>query len=336
MTMRPISTVNDLSSLLLTTEPKLLDYPMPFLEGQDAVKWAANICYKNARTGLLIQAMRSAFAKTGAVDDNSVVYLESSNPQMVKAVLSRISNGIAGHAALELLNFNNTEKMHRFDEGREFYEQVFEEALKKAHPLGHYAKINLWFSASEHVYEAHCDLADGFLFQLAGRKRVKVWPLTEECANRALFDHSDISIRQTLPCQEFELGPRQVLFIPGSAVHEVTVESGFSSVSLSFHIGSPFPLLSLFRDLKRTNRDLTFELPEELSKIEKQEITFFQPGRFCMDGEQNGMPAALRDQLVNVIQVDGCTDEKLAQLLDSWWVEKSQLQNYSGPYPRGE
>ena len=32
-------------------------------------------------------------------------------------------------------------------------------------------------SCGDHVYQAHCDLADGFLFHMRGRKRVRVWPV---------------------------------------------------------------------------------------------------------------------------------------------------------------
>ena len=50
-----------LTSRFLTSEPQLDQYQLEFFAGQDPVAWATDVCRRNARMGLNLQAMRSAF-----------------------------------------------------------------------------------------------------------------------------------------------------------------------------------------------------------------------------------------------------------------------------------
>jgi hypothetical protein len=323
--------MTQLTSLFMTGEPKLQEYDLDFFEGQDPVKWALGICRQNARAGLSVEAQRSLFAGAEPGDD-SVVYVGPNQPRVLAAVLNHIAMGKGGHASLQMFTFDDERKMCRFEPGKRLYDSVFKPGLDETCPLGHYAKLTLWFSASAHVYEAHSDLGDGFLFQVTGTKHVKVWPLPEEHTSRVLFNHTDRGELQSRGAEQFTLTPGHVLFIPQGAMHEVTVESGESSVSFSCHLGGPYPVLSLTRDLQEAHGG-EFSLPEEYAGTTKADITHFQPGRYD-EASPDAMPAPLREELCRVIDAGDRSDEELSGFLDEWWASKRAQSTYGGPYPR--
>lgn len=326
--------MDPLLSLLRTPEPKILNYPAPFLKNNNPVEWAADLCRKNAQTGLRVQVMKSAVS--GDSQDQSVINVKPTNTKAINDVLRAISQGMAGHANMQLFNCNSLMQVSQFEPGLYFYYKVLYEALEEIYPQGHYVKANLWFSASRHIYHAHIDKGDGFLFQLKGKKRVKVWPVPEECAKEVLFNHGDIKRRQSLPCREFDLGPGEVLFIPSGAVHEVMVDSGYCSVSVGFHVGGPYPLLTLQRDLDEMFHGEHFELPENLSDTAKSDITYFDPALHCTGhcSEESSMPETLKNVLCEVFTTDTNDKSALAQQLDEWWQEKIKRPTYMGPYPQ--
>ena len=120
-------------------------------------------------------------------------------------------------------------------------------------------------------------------------------------------------------------------------MHEVTVESGYSSVSFSLHTGCPYPILSLYREIRDANHGQEIGLQEKYSRIEKKEITFFQPGRFHSEEDnRKTMPKLLRETLCEAIIAEGHVKDELGQKLDLWWKEKTENPTYAGPYPRNE
>ena len=320
-----------LTSLLLTSQPKVIKYTPNFLQGIDPVLWAANLCRKNALNGLRLQAKKSLFG--AEFEDNVMVSCDPAHQDTMNGIVDHISNGTAGHANLELGHIDCIARTSIFSGATKLYDNVFKDALNTAHPLGHYVKMILWFSASKHLYGAHSDLADGFLFQIAGKKHVKVWPLPDNCRDEVIYDHSDLAIRQSLPYKEFALQPGDVLFLPGGAAHEVTVDDGFSSVSLSYHLGCPYPLLVLLSDLKRSNAENNFTVADGDCLTQKFVIKFFNPGRHVNINETNvaHMLASLRDKLCSIIQTD-CSDAEFIKILDVWWENKLKKPTYAGPY----
>ena len=325
------SVLNDITSLLLTPQAKKIRFSPDFFQGQKPIPWATELCRKNASEGLRIEIAESALPELGQ-SGNKNIKLKAKEAN-VDRVLHEISRAFAGHASLELMHTDCVTDNSLFEPALKFYRDTFRDAANTLHPLGHYAKATLWFSASRHVYEAHTDLADGFLFQFAGTKHVKVWPLPQDSQNLAIYNHADLSHRKSLPYEEFTLGAGEVLFIPGGAVHEVTVEVGYISLAMSFHLGCPYALQSLWNDLRKAHEKHTFSLPEEYTQTFKTDITFFNPA-FDLAGEQSDerrISPALCAQLCQAIESD-CSDEELAGYIREWWLGKLNQPNYKGPY----
>jgi hypothetical protein len=325
------SVLNVLTPLLLTAQAKKIRFSPDFLQGQEPIPWATDLCRKNASEGLRIEIMESALPELGR-SSNKNIKLKSQLAN-VDRVLHEISRAFAGHASLELMHIDSVVDNSIFEPARKFYRDAFRVAANRLHPLGHYAKATLWFSASRHVYNAHSDLADGFLFQFAGTKHVKVWPLPEDSQNVAIYNHTDFAHRQSLPYDEFKLEAGDALFIPAGAVHEVTVEVGYISLSMSFHLGCPYALLSLWNDLSKAHKKHTFSLPEEYSERFKTDITFFNPSFNLAGGQSEKLriSSALCAELCKVIESD-CSDDELAGYINEWWLSKLDQPNYKGPY----
>jgi ribosomal protein L16 Arg81 hydroxylase len=287
-----------------------------------------DLCRKNASEGLRIEIMESAI---GGSSDKTVKL----DPKLatVDRVLHQISRAFAGHASLELIHTDSVTDTSLFEPALKFYRDTFREVANTVYPLGHYAKATLWFSASRHVYAAHSDLADGFLFQFAGTKHVKVWPLPQDSQNLAIYNHSDLTHRQSLPYDDFKLEAGDVLFIPAGAVHEVTVEVGYISLAMSFHLGCPYALQSLWNDLRKAHENHSFSLPEKYAQTFKTDITFFNPAFDLADTESDRreISPALCAQLCKVIK-SNCSDDELADYISEWWQSKLNQPNYKGPY----
>ena len=159
------------SSLLRTSEPKTVKYNLDLFEGKDPISWAVNICRMNANSGALtLQAMKSAFHNHQVTPNDEALYFDTTNAEKVEGILKGIAGAYAGHARLEIIYADSVTGFCWYEPVRELYLEIFREAINKINPLGHFAQATLWFSASRHVYEAHTDSADGFLFHILGRK----------------------------------------------------------------------------------------------------------------------------------------------------------------------
>ena len=321
------------SSLLCTSEPKTVKYKLNLFDEEDPISWAVNICRKHANTGALtLQAMESAFNNGHATTNDKALNFDSKNSKAVEGILTGIAQAYAGHARLEIIYADSVTGFCWYKPVRELYRELFLEALDKINPLGHYVQATLWFSASKHVYEAHTDLADGFLFQIAGKKRVKIWPLPDDFRDTAIYDN-DATHRQSLPYQEFELHAGDVLFIPAGTVHEVTVNEGYTSLSLSFHLGGSYPLMALCNDLNTNHKNHEFTLKKKHKKTGKPYITLFNPAYKQEDNQTETIKisSVLCEKLCEVIQ-SGCSDDELAGYIENWWLDKYNNTTYKGPY----
>ena len=152
----------------------------------------------------------------------------------------------------------------------------------------------------------------GFLMHIAGHKRVRVWPVPKKYHQKVVFNHSDFKGRMTSTPIDFDLEPGQVLFIPSGAMHEVIADSTQPTVSVSFHMGSPFPMLTLCAQLNKFIQGGVISVPPNMKKIDKFNMYFFEPARFISSerAPDDGMPAMLSKELCRVLrskQVDSTT-----------------------------
>ncbi len=279
----------------------------------------------------------AAMQMSAVAGSEEVTYLDAANPESIKTFRDRITSGMPVHGRLALIDFCSGEGTLRDDAdwAWDAFQDKFKAALERLHPFGYYMMASLWMSSGEHVYGAHTDLADGFLMHMSGRKRVRVWPLPDSCREAPVFTFGNFEERQQLPPEEYELAPGDVLFIPGGSMHEVTALGTEACVSVSFHMGSPHPLLVLAAQLNRLvpgGGDL--RIPANMRGLDKFELWFFEP-TWYLDGGGAEMPERLREALLDCLSSESFSRSQTAELLTAWWQVAQQQSVYLGPYPPG-
>lgn len=336
----PMNALHTIADCLLSSEATLLDLPSEFPMPTDPIAWAHRICSAHP-ADIRAQAMPQTVGADVDVHGRALTLASDSAPDLVRRVLTGISRGAAAHASMELWHADSFGE-HVADPAvlpfKVFVSESTGPRQQALHPLGYYSKLTLWFSADEHRYEAHCDVADGVLFQLKGEKMVEVWPTPENRRKQVVFDHAYGTTTMTTHGQRFNLSAGQALFIPAGAMHEVVVASDQVSVSMSLHTGSPFPVMELCRDLNYMNRSGGFfALPEEMLHRDKFRVAYFEPSTFAGESHGAQMPEALRAALLAAIVCpQGFSLERLGGLLDLWWRDALSTPRYPGPYPHPE
>ena len=332
-----MNAVTSIGDCLLSPQPRLLDLPDAFPMPPDPVAWAHRVCSGHPED-IRAQAMPQTVGAKIEERDRALSLAPDAGPELVRGVLTGISRGAAAHASMELWHADSFGERIADPASvpfKNFVMQALGPRQRELHPVGHYNKLTLWFSADAHRYAAHCDVADGILFQLRGEKTVQIWAAPEERGRQALFDHAYGIEAMTTPGQLFELKAGQALFIPAGAMHEVVVASDQISVSMSLHTGSPFPLMELCRDLNYMNgNNGVFELPHEYLHRDKFHVTYFEPCIYATQSDGAHMPEKLRAALLEVlIRPRGFSAERLSELLNRWWRDALSEPRYPGPYP---
>jgi hypothetical protein len=317
-----MSGLRDFGDCLSTREARLLDLPPEFPMPGDAIAWAHSVCSAHPED-IRAEAMPRTLGAQVEDPTKALSLAPDAAPELVRRVLTAISQGAAAHAAMELWHHDSFGERVADPAAlpfKGFMVDAFDERLREQNPVGHHAKLTMWFSADAHVYDAHCDVADGVLFQLKGEKVVEVWPVPDERGRQALFDHAYRFAPMTSRGQRFEVAAGQALFIPAGAMHEVTVGPDQVSVSMSLHAGSPFPVLELCRDLNH------------MSDRDKFRVAYFDPAMFRGDDGESGMPEFLRDALLGVLEYPAeIPRERVGVLLDEWWRAALSRPCYPGP-----
>ncbi len=327
--------MKDFGDCLSSREPRLLDLPSGFPMPADPVAWAHDVL--SAHPAELRLEARPRTVGVRVEDPSKALALgQDAAPEQVRKMLTGISRGAAAHVAMELWHADSFGELvadPAAEPIKEFMTEAFGGRLQELNPLGHHLKLTMWFSADEHVYDAHCDVTDGVLFQLKGEKTVEVWPIPKGRVEKPLFDHAYRFSPMTTHGQRFTVCAGQALFIPAGARHEVVVGPGQVSVSMSLHAGSPFPVMELWHDLNHmSGHDEPFGLPEEMRHRDKFRVCYFEPSRFPGKSRQMRMPGALRDALQEALVCPrGLSMERLGELLDHWWRLATSKPCYPGP-----
>lgn len=317
---------------LLTEEPKVLGLPGQLTHPPDPVAWALDMFAASLR-----EADMQSREPVDGKKPSKLTYFDQKDPASFERFRHRIQNLLPVHGSLALIDYCAGEATVRDDAdwAWQVYDRHFARAMAQKHPLGSYLRASLWMSCGDHLYEAHCDLFDGFLLHIGGRKRVRVWPVPKKYRRKVVFNHSDFKGRMSSDPVDFELEPGQVLFIPSGAMHEVIAHGEQPAVSVSFHMGSPFPLLTLCSQLNMMVRGGEVTVPPYMKKLDKFNMYFFEPSRFAgQPGEAgDGMPAELLKQLAGVLQSKQVDPAMLRRLLSNWWRLANSRPMYQGPYP---
>lgn len=176
---------------------------------------------------------------------------------------------------------------------------------------------------------------DGFLLHMSGQKRVRVWPVPNKYRQRVIFNHRDFKGRMATKPIDFELKPGQILYIPSGAMHEVIAHGEETAVSVSFHLGSPFPMLTLCTQLNMMVQGGKVSVPPYMKKIDKFNLFFFEPTRFIEKDRSpdDGMPDRLLKELSGVLQSMQVDVKTMRRMLSNWWRLAMSRPMYQGPYP---
>jgi hypothetical protein len=324
--------MSEIADCLQTHTPKIIDFPVNLILPPDPVPWALDMFAVN-----LPQADMQSMEPGAGKQDSKVAYFDQKDPATFERFRLRIQNAQPVHGSLALIDYCAGAGAVRdnADWAWRVYNEQFAQGLAKCHPMGSYLRSTLWLSCSEHLYQAHCDLADGFLFHMGGHKRVRVWPVPKKYRRKAIFNHSDFEGRMTSEPIDFELKPGEILFIPSGAMHEVIAHGKQAAVSVSFHMGSPFPLLTLCAQLNRMVQGGEVSVPPHMKKTDKFNMYVFEPSHFIekASGSDDGMPAELLKELSGVLQSKQVDSKTMRRLLSNWWRLAMSRPMYQGPYP---
>lgn len=324
--------MSELTDCLLTEEPKVLGFPAGISYPSDTVKWALEMFAAN-----LPEADMQIRASNSGKQKSKLIYFDQKDPASFERFKQRIQTMQPVHGSLPLIDYCSGEGTVRdnADWAQQVFEEQFVSGLEECHPMGSYLRASLWTGCGDHLYEAHCDLFDGFLLHMSGRKRVRVWPVPKKYRQRVIFNHRDFNGRMASEPIDFELEPGQILFIPSGAMHEVVAHGEEPAVSVSFHMGSPFPMLTLCAQLNLMVRGGKLSVPPYMKKIDKFNLFFFEPSRF-MDKDRSvddGMPERLLKELSGVLQSKKVDLKTRRRMLSNWWRLAMTQSMYRGPYP---
>lgn len=324
--------MSELTDLLQTFTPKVFGIPDTLTHPRDPVPWALDMFAAN----LPEADMQSREPGSGA-QSSKLTYFDQKDPASFERFRHRIQNALPVHGSLALIDCCAGDATVRAgaDWAWQVFDRHFARGLAERHPMGSYLRSTLWLSCGDHLYEAHCDLFDGFLLHMSGYKRVRVWPVPTEFRRKVIFNHSDFNGRMSSEPIDFEMEPGQVLFIPSGAMHEVVARGEEAAVSVSFHMGSPFPLLTLCTQLNWMVQGGEVTVPPYMMKIDKFNMYFFEPSRFVRQtsGPDGGMPEELLNELAGVLQSRQVDSVTMRRLLSNWWRLATSRNMYQGPYP---
>lgn len=323
--------MSELSDCLQTAVPKVCDFPGDIPFPSDPVAWALQLF----GASLLEADMQSR--PDSANRDSEIIYFEQKDPASLERFRQGIENAEPVHGSLALIDICAGDGTVRDDAdwAWQVFNTQFSAGLTARHLMGSYLRATLWTSSGEHRYAAHCDLFDGFLLHISGRKRVRVWPVPKKYRQKIVFNHSDFAGRMSSTSVDFDLQPGQVLFIPSGAMHEVVADNEQPAVSVSFHMGSPFPMLTLCAQLNRFLQGGEITVPPHMKKIDKFNMYFFEPAHFFdkARGPDDGMPGALLAGLMKVLRSKQVDAKTMRRVLSNWWRLALRQQMYAGPYP---
>lgn len=324
--------MSELADYLLTDEPKVFSFPAGTTHPADSASWALDMFASN-----LPEADMQRWSSSSGKQKAKLIYFDQKDPASFEQFKHRIENALPVHGSLPLIDYCAGDGVVRdnADWAEQVYQAQFHNGLIARHPMGHYLRASLWTSCGDHVYEAHCDLFDGFLLHMSGRKRVRVWPVPKKYRKRVVFNHRDFKGRMETDPIDFELEPGQVLFIPSGAMHEVVAHGEEPAVSVSFHMGSPFPVLTLCKQLNLMVQGGKIQVPPYMKKIDKFNLFFFEPTRFIDKTRslEDGMPEVLLKELSGVLQSKQVDLQTRRRMLSNWWRLAMTRPMYQGPYP---
>ncbi len=317
-----------LNRLWGTRQAKKVHTPKEFPLAADIWNWALEIAERDEN--LIGTAMRSTF-QNESEDEEGMIYASRGNAS--EKVRKALIKGVRNRSAVQL-QVNWLDK--KAPEYGTFLRNYLDPVLREHYPFGWDMSAVMFITGSAHVYDAHCDLEDGLLFQLHGRKKVRCWGPSPEWYQQPIFDldHFDKPHLFQGREQEFDLTPGHVLYFSAGVMHEVSIPEGEISVSISVRPSTVYPIISVAGDLNRmVGEKEGYLLPEEKSHWFKFKANFFEPSRYAdsLKTEQGrtAMPKELKQAFLGIVKSGRPElEKKLPQLLDAWWADFAKRRNH--------
>jgi len=305
-------------------------FPIPhaFPVPSDPWEWALGLAAKD--TALVGTVMRGALEGVDSSDDRMVYASRGSAPEEVRVALIE---GARDGAPVQLQVNRLREKAPEY--GR-FIDEVFAPTLRDACPFGYRMECVLFATRGPHTYNAHNDPGNNFLFQLAGKKKIKIWGPALRFYDQIVFDH-DFRGKPELfegPATEIELSAGQVLYFHHGALHEVSVDDGESSVSVAMRADAIYPLMAVKDDLLRMAGEPELcRLRDEFAHWDKFRASVFLPTRFrdalADERTRKEMPRELKEAILSaLLPRDETARNRLPSLLDAWWADLCVRRNH--------
>ncbi|GAA0858681.1 JmjC domain-containing protein [Aliiglaciecola litoralis] len=321
-----------LSDSLQTHTPCVSNFPNDIALPTDPITWALDMFAAN-----LSDADMQYRDPTSGGAESPLLYFNQADINSFEKFRQRIHSAQPVHGSLPLIDFcaGDGTVRNNADWAWQIYNAHFGEGLTQRHPMGSYVRSTMWMSCGEHRYDAHCDPFDGYLLHMSGHKRVRVWPLPKKYRQEVVFNHADFEGRMATKPIDFDMAPGQILFIPSGAMHEVISPGKTPSVSVSFHMGSPFPMQTLCMQLNKLLQGGSVSLPGNMKSINKFDMYFFEPSRFnnTKGDLGHGMPKELYNAILAVLISSNVSAQTMHELLSTWWQIGKSHPLYRGPYP---
>jgi ribosomal protein L16 Arg81 hydroxylase len=195
--------------------------------------------------------------------------------------------------------------------------------------------LTMWTSYGEHRYDIHCESFDGFLFHMSGCKLVRVWPVSKEHSDMVIFNQNYFEGKMTSETIEFNLKTEQILFIPSGEMHEVISIGDEPSVSVSFHMGSPFPMLMLCIQLNKMLQGGKASSSPKMNSINKFKMHFLSilVSLMLTTKSHDEMPEEFYQALVSAMQSENIASKTMRVLMSSRQQIAMTQPLYQWPYP---
>ncbi len=300
------------------------EFPLP----ENPLEWSLNLCTKEPR--LMGTVMRKALQGVDEGESGMIYAARGNAPQEVReGLIEGVRSGAPVQLQIEPV-FNVVSEL------KTFADSYFLPELAHHHPFGCSVGNAMFITGGGHLYNAHNDPGNNFLFQLQGTKIIRTWGPRKDFQEKILFDYNfrDNPERFAGPVEEVELRAGEVLYFHDGMMHEVRVPDEEQTVSIAIRADAHYSVLTLVREISAmVGQEKAYVLIPEVDYWDKFRTKLFSPDRFSKSLESEKgrccMPSELKEELLRVIQsasksLETCLEGNLNQ----WWQDFCARRNH--------
>src|SRR5580765_5427532 len=235
--------MNPFTKLLGGRKATLFKFPSIFPMPEDPLSWAFKIASRDPllKSTVMLSALQGGGGKKGMMYASRGGASKETREKLVQSASSGLPVQIQVDRVLELA-----------PELLAFNKKIFPKiGMFKKYPCGYDVGSALFLTGKGHVYNVHNDYDDGFLFQLHGTKKVRLWELPNAFFRQTIFDidherHPEMFYGTP---QDYILKPGYVLYFPPGMLHEISIPGPDVSVSVTARVCSLYPMVAFCKEL---------------------------------------------------------------------------------------